>query len=249
MKKYLIIISLLVTVVSVKAQFGPQAGDLSLSLKMGKAEDFGDFMAVEEEDGTLTITSPFNSTTSTSDNSLINMIGLEAKYFLSSHLAARVSFMGILSDTPEQASSDGIIYSDDDDTEVYLYEYSAVASSQVNKYLGCFGFDYYFNTRIERVHPYIGLQGNANYAQGSYGSTDDDLSDTRAEAYGLGGSLVTGVDYYVGQGFFLGFEIKAGYFMYNASKYYPEQGRGAIQADNQSISILSNPSLKLGFSF
>ncbi len=253
MKKYLILLSLLVTVVSMKAQYGPQAGDKSISLKLGKAEDFGGLWNIyQEDDGSYTMTSP-SSSTSTSDNSLVNMIGVEGKCFFTSHIAARLSFMGVMSSSPSQDAVEGV---SNDSLGVVIPTYNAVAKNGTYKYYGSIGADYYFTVKNERIHPYVGGLFTAKYARGIIGSSFDsddsstyDDTDQTAETYGFGGSVTGGVDYYIAPGMFIGFEVKVANYMYSVSKYTAEEGMSAMQADNYATSFLSNPCLKLGFTF
>ena len=70
-----------------------------------------------------------------------------------------------------------------------------------------------------------------------------------SENYGLGGSVVGGVDYYVAEGLFLGMEIKAFSYMYSVNRIFPQPGMEGGDADNHHIGIFSNPMFKIGFKF
>ncbi len=251
MKKYLIFLGLFVSVAVMQAQetYGPKAGDISLSLQLGKAEDFDDLQYLEVNQDSYTIYVPGNSTVSTSDNSLINMIGVEGKFFLSDRNAIRLDFMGVMSATPAQDEVDGISYSYDDESTTVIPSYTSVPSSGVYKFVGSLGFDHYFSVRNKRLWPYLGAQFNGKYGRRQDYEAEDDLSERISEVIGLGGSVVTGVDYYVGPGMFLGLEVKACSYMYSISRIYPVAGVEAGQAFNHTLGFFSNPMLKIGFTF
>ncbi len=257
MKKVLLSIVLTMTTCLVMAQgFGPQAGDKSVSLQLGRGDDFSDLQYVAKNLGTYTVYVPSNSTASTDDNSLINMIGVEGKYFLSSNLAVRLSGMGLISSTPAQQDIPAVInpeYYDDEVDElsyISIPGYSDVESSSSYKVLVNAGADYYFNVGNDRLYPYAGAQLNFNYGQSKYFTLeDDDMGERVSETYGLGGSIVGGVDYYIAQGFFLGIEIKAASYMYSVARIFPQPGMEGGDADNHSTTFFSNPMVKIGFKF
>lgn len=229
--------------------FGPQAGDKSISLLLGRSDDFSDLQFIEKNLDNYTIYAPTNSTASTSSNSLVNMIGVEGKYFLSSKLAIRLSGTGLISSTPAQDDVPGIADPDNEYSNI-IPGYADVPSSSYYKILANVGTDYYFNVGNDRLYPYSGVQINFNYGQRKdFTLEDDDLGERVTETYGLGGSIVGGVDYYIAQGFFLGIEIKAASYMYSVARIFPQPGMEGGDADNHSTTFFSNPMIKIGFKF
>ena len=68
--------------------FGPNAGDKSFALKLGRAVDYGDLNSNEiNQLGTTNYNSqPYTlANSSYGSNNAVNIIGLEAKYFFSSY--------------------------------------------------------------------------------------------------------------------------------------------------------------------
>ena len=224
---------------------GPQTGDKSVSLILGKAENFGNLQYVEKNASLYSIYSPNNNTVSSSDNSLVNMIGFEGKYYITNNIAVRLSGMGMMSASPAQDSVPGIALD-----PVSIPEYADVPSTEVAAYIVNIGGDYYFDTKVKGLFPYMGIQGNVNYAkQTSFTLQADDFGERVAEAYGFGGSAVGGIDYYIADGMYIGFEAKIFSYMYSVAKQFPYPGMEAIDADNHTVSFLSNPVFKVGFTF
>ncbi len=259
MKKILLSIILTMTVGLVMAQgFGPQAGDISVSLKLGKAENFSNLKLLYMYNGTYTIYSPSNTTASTSSNSIVNMIGVEGKRFLSSNIAVAVNFMGTMSNSPGQDAVEGVSYYDEDtyETTVMVPAYESVSTTGEYKFVGSIGADYYLSVGNDRIYPYVGGRIQGLYGRSEvipivdYEDVDTYAIDEQiAENYGLGGAVVGGIDYYIGSGIFLGFEVKVGSYLYSVSRFFPNSGLEAIEASNHSITFLSNPMFKIGFTF
>ncbi len=255
MKKIIFSIVLTMSACLVMAQgFGPQAGDVSLSLQLGRAENLNDVQYLTKNQSTYSIYAPSNSSASTNSNSLINMIGVEGKYYLSSSFALRLSGMGLISNTPAQQDIPGVPNPNYDPESglpsMSIPNYADVPSSTRYQFVGNLGADYLFSVGNDRIYPYVGGQLNGSYSQRKdFTLVEDDLGERVSETYGLGGSVVTGVDYYVAQGFFLGIEIKAFSYMYSVNRIFPQPGMEAGDADNHTIGIFSNPMFKVGFTF
>lgn len=252
---------------SMKAQAsGPQPGDLSMAIKFGKAISFSDLNASElyrsgmvNHNNTLPKLQNPSSADFSTENSVTNMIGAEIKYFLTSNVAIRLSGGGSIQSNPSKDAVSGV---EDPSGEyypgTYLPSYSMSEGYTKQQYYIDLGTDYYFATS-SRVNPYAGVQFNGSYGQmelfDGFAGLDSNnevipTKDTRkGEAFAWGGSLVGGADYYIAEGFFIGIEIKALNYMYAGKKLYPQSGMEPQTADNRNWMFLSQPSLKLGFSF
>ena len=255
MKKIIFSVVLTITSCLAMAQgFGPQAGDISLSLQLGRAENLNDVQYITKNQSTYPIYAPSNSSASSSSNSLVNMLGVEGKYYLSDNFALRLSGMGLISNTPAQQEVPGVPNPDYNASSglpvMTIPNYADVPSSSRYQFVANLGADYYFSVGNDRIYPYTGAQLNGTYSQRKdFTLLEDDLGERVSETYGLGGSFVTGVDYYVAKGFFLGLEIKAFSYMYSVNRIFPQPGMEAGDAGNHFIGIFSNPTLKIGFTF
>jgi len=254
--------------------FGPQAGDKSMALRFGRAVSFGDVQyaevnsAVNESeywnfDGVAPSLSAPSSSGFSTQNSMTNMIGVEAKYFITSQIAARFSGAGAVMSSPAADAVMGTGEASVDGEPAYPGTYvpgwEMMESRTTKQFYVDLGADYYFASNYSRVNPYGGVQVNATYGQmeiaDGFRGVDDNgevipTHDTRrGEAYGLGGSIVGGIDYYLSEGMFLGIEIKAFNYMYNAKRVYHQSGMEAQDAATHNTAIFSQPVIKLGFRF
>lgn len=244
--------------------FAPQAGDKSVALRFGRAVSFGDVSYSEVNQTTNSwnygvansLNWPLANTYETS-NSMTNMIGVEAKYFITSQIAARFNGAGAIVSSP--AADAMMLTGEYGDPGTYVPGWEMTESRTTKQFYVDLGADYYFASNYSRVNPYGGVQINATYGQleiaDGYRGLDNDgevipTYDTRrGEAYGLGGSIVGGIDYYLSEGMFLGIEIKAFNYMYNAKRVFHESGMEAQDAATHNTAFLSQPVLKLGFRF
>jgi len=248
--------------------FGPVAGDITVSLQLGRAESFYNLQYVQKPvntyDGQYTLSAPYATTVSPDDNSLVNMIGVEGKYFVSDQIAVRLSGMGIIDLTPAQEETPGTTVSLYDlfdyetvqrlqsqgVTNVLIPSYASIESKTTHRFVGNIGADYYFQVASPRVHPYLGVLATLNYGRHQYYTLDDDdLGPRFFETYGIGASLTGGVDYYLAEGMFVGLEIKAFSYLYSVNNLSPMPGVESYDSDSHTIGFLTNPMFKIGFKF
>ncbi len=245
--------------------FGPERGDKQVSLRLGKAVDYGTLTSYEVNQGieseTTSMSQPvsiYSMNGNSSNNDIVNAIGIELKYFLSSKLALRLDGSGMITSTPSQDYVTGVnIDATYPGTSIPNFAYQDGKTTK--QFYADLGVDYYFETKVSRLFPFVGIQGNSVYAQmeifDGYRGVDDSgevissYDVRRGEAYGFGGSIVAGVDYYLAEGFFLGVEIKAASYMYNAKRIFHQQGMAAQSGVSHVTSFLAQPILKLGFKF
>jgi hypothetical protein len=253
---------------TVQAQvYGPQAGDKSVALKFGRSVSFDDVSYSEVNSGLesssvadgVSISVPTDASYS-SENDASNIIGVEAKYFVTSRIAIRLSASGSFGGSPSQ----DYVYGVDDPTGEYYPStfqpsFNMIEGRSQMQYFLDLGADYYLPSKYERVCPYAGIQFNSIYSQleifDGYSGLDDNgdvipTNDTRSgEAYSLGGSIIGGVDYYLTEGMFLGIEIRAVSYMYSVKRVFYQTGMEANDVDAHTTSFLAQPVLKLGFRF
>lgn len=259
--------------------FSPEAGDKSVSLRLGRGASFGD-LQYQEVNQRATSPDYYNwngilpafqnqpgqpySFNLTSSNNMNNIIGAEIKYFISSQMAVRFNGGGSVMSSP---SSDALEVTGDDigsgnetaEPGTFVPGWEMLEGRTTMQYYGDLGVDYYFTGKYERVNPYAGVQGNATYGQmeifDGYGGVDEDgevvssLDTRNGEGYAFGGSFVGGIDYYLSEGFILGIELKICNYMYNVKRVFHEPGMEPQEASTHQTSFLSQPVIKLGFRF
>ncbi len=247
-------------------EMGPQGGELSFSLILGQTQAVaGDFLFINEvdqapysawSDGTWINPPAINFITG---NNVTNMAGVEAKYFISSELAIRFSGSGSINSSPALDAVPAVVM----DNEVLLPGHRMTTGRTLGQFVSTLGADYYFATGRERVHPYAGAQFNGGYGvmeifdgyRGIDMSNPNDpqpinIWDKRiGEVWGLGGSLVGGIDYFLAEGFFLGFEVKVASYMYTGKHLFHQAGMDAQGVGVHNTAFLAMPMVKLGFSF
>lgn len=244
----------------------PKAGNISVALKFGKAVSFSDLRFYEVNNGATynngvlpELASPKMGSYS-EFNSFTNMIGIEGKYFVTDKIATRLSASGAIKSQPATDFVEGV-----EDPEGINYPGTIVHSYPMQlgynskQFYLDLGADYYFSVGSPRLHPYGGIQLNTAYTNleiwDGYRGLDNNREviptrDTRkGEVFAWGGSLIAGVDYYLAEGFFLGVEIKALNYLYAGKKVYPQTGVAPQTANNHNTLFLSQPVLKIGFSF
>lgn len=296
MKKIIFLFILAISILSSQSlmfaqeNYGPVAGDKTLSLKFGRAASFDisyyeiDYAAQSfynntgSNDANLVNSSmmqPYTATRNSNYHNMNNAIGIEMKYFLTNRVALRFSGSGIISGAPAQNAVEGIAFTSESpyyEGEIPVYHggdeilpelvipgYQHQPGFNETRFLFDVGADYYFKSKLERIFPFAGIQFNSTYAStrifDGYRGTNDEgevipsFPDRKGESYGLGGSIVGGLDYYLASGFFIGLEIKVASIMYNTKKVFPTEGVSPQTGATYNSLFLNDPVLKVGFKF
>jgi len=246
------------------ADYAPVAGDFSGALLFGRGNFFDVPYSVVPSavNNTWTVSGsgPSNNAVDGNNNSVTNMIGAELRYFLLDNIAIKLSGGGIIRNTPAQPNTPAVI---DYNTNkaAWIPSYAAVQADNSIQSNVNLGIEYHFGSKYSRLFPYGGLTVPFYYSRQSYydptiiygdNSSNIDVVDIgvrSAEVIGFGGQLVGGFDFYLFEGFYTGFEIKPVSFVYAYSVKSPGPGLPTGQAQNTTISFLTQPFFKLGFRF
>lgn len=200
-----------------------------------------------------------------SDNSAVNMIGVEGRMFITDEIAVKLSGGAAIQRTPAQE---------------YIQGYKAVGG--VVGGVGNAGVipeklavpkktDFIFNTTIggeyhfrkKNLSPYLGVAFPFYYVRKSqYDPTYKvdasnkqqpiqitDVGIRIAEMFGFGAQAVAGLDYYFKSNFYMGFEIKPFSFIYAYTAEYPAPGLPSAKASSSAYGIFTQPLFKIGFVF
>ena len=243
--------------------YAPAAGDLSGAILFGR----GNFLMPSEDlwvpssaYSTVPGFSPWNQTVGTSNN-VGNIVGIEARYFLLQNIALKLSGNALISATPAQGNSEAVVVEGMDGNPVVIPAHQAVDAESTADININLGGEYHFSSKYKRLFPYAGVTLPFYYARRSvYNPTvtvqesgeitiADEFGFRHAEVVGFGAQAVGGVDYYLLEGLYFGFEIKPVSYVYSYSTLLPAPGLGGLQADNHSISFFSQTFLKVGFRF
>ena len=255
---------------AVSMSFAPQKGEMMLSLRFGRAIDYADLQYGEisqYNQASTAIAHPSAVTDRYTDMNLdnngnlkVNSVGVEFKYFITSQIAARVGGSGLISSSPSQDYIEGVYSNTGSFTPgVDLSSYDDIEGETRMQFDFNLGADYYFKTKLERLHPYAGAEFNFLYARAEYATAYEGLDNSGnvilsagprlGEVCGIGSSVVAGLDYYIVEGLFVGVEMKAASFMYNAKCIYFQEGMEAYDANTYNTTFCDQFTFKIGFKF
>ena len=243
--------------------FAPTKGNFTASLLFGKGNVLTAGLVNTMPAGTNANWSvpgdaPYANMVSMDDNNATNMIGAEARYFLSDKIALKLSGLGVVRNTPSQVNIPATI-DPDSPNSTWIPGYDAVVADDELNFSIILGGEYHFTTPIDRLQPYLGVNAAYYYGRESvYDPTIEDIAGEpvimdvgirTVELIGLGGAAVAGVDYYLMEGFYFGMEIKPVNYLYAYNAKKPGPGLEMLDAKSNTFSFFTQPFLKLGFKF
>jgi len=272
MKKYLILIFIVAfTLTTVNAQdkdsdkaekvdgcktatvFAPQKGDFTAAMVFGRGAFLNNGLTVPSSYGSVSGQAPIDNTVDANDNNIGNMVGAEGRYYVSNKFA--ISFTGgaILRNTPARLAIPAVI---DGNGNTIIQAYDAViADERIDANLTV-GGQWLFNTKNDRLFPYVGFALPFDYARKSLfdptitqNGSIVDLGARHVDITAFGVQAVAGVDYYLAKDVFFGFDIKPVSYTYAVSVKTPGPGLFDLEADTNTVSFFAQFSFKLGFKF
>ncbi len=196
------------------------------------------------------------------ENSVVNIAGIQVKYFLTERWSLNAMFSMNISLTPKKDFVSG----DASVPEMPVPAYKYVEGRMNNSWMANVGSDYYFRTKNARINPYLGavagfqmarLETNTPYT----GETVTDpgtgeeqpvelyrSSHRSGQIWGMEGSLVAGIEFSLMKGLVLGFEVRPVSYNYSRIQIKPS-GMSPYEADHHNIRLFTLPNLKLGMRF
>ena len=200
------------------------------------------------------------------NNNLVNILGIQAKYFFHDSWAVNLSAGMNIGVTPKKDYIEAE-YEDLDNLRIPDQKY---VNAQVNNnwYINA-GVDRYFKTSNERIHPYvgvtIGMQMARIHTKQPYTGImvdDEDLSDLGeqieeavylapgrvGQMIALKGAAVAGIEYSLTRGMFLAVECQPVSYRYDLIQMAP-QGFDKYNLCHHNIKLIDMPIVKLGFRF
>ena len=247
----------------VKIEYRAQQGNFSFAVLFGRGNFFSsNLVAPPSPQGEWTIpgNAPNADFVSANNNDASNMIGVEGRYFITNNIALKLSGGAIIRDTPSRMNIESASDFSGDNNQILIPNYAAVKSDeQVDINLNI-GAEYHFESRFNRVSPYVGFTVPFYYARRSMydpsiisGASGQpvivDIGNRHLEVIGTGAQLVAGLDFYLLEGFYIGIETKPASYIYSYSGNSPGLGLEQLEADSHTSSFLAQNFLKLGFRF
>ena len=268
--------------------FAPEKGQWQISVFMGGGNKFYDegtsnylLPTHTNTDGMIGL--PNGNTNTSGDlntylnidglnnNSLTNILGFEAKYFLSDCWDINMQFSMDINLTPGKDYVEG----DNSVPDMIIPAQDYINARMTNNWYAAIGTNRYFKVSNPRIHPYLGASVGFQMARiqttepytgktyndenGSYGTTsDENIDDLPTQVYlagskagqmfGVKGAGVAGIEYSVAPGLLLGFQFQPIAYRYDVVQICPT-GFDKYNASHHNIKIFDMPVLKLGIRF
>lgn len=185
-------------------------------------------------------------------NSIMDMIGVELKYFVTDKISVSFVGAGSVNSTPSREYQEGVI-TGDPVTSIPNYDY--IEANLTTRLVGSIGVNYHLKVKNERIQPYIGVAGTFQFAKVNaltpYNGdpADIDAGVRTGQVFGWSPALVAGIEYALAPGFLIGFEIKPVSYYYSGVELFAAPGLSAMTGDNHEFTFLSHPRFKIGFRF
>lgn len=196
------------------------------------------------------------------ENSIVNVAGIQAKYFLTHRWSLKAMFSMNINLTPKKDFIEG----DFEVKDMPIPSYKYVEGRMSNCWMANVGSDYYFRTKNARINPYVGavagfqmarLETNTPYT----GETVQDpateeqtavelfrASHRSGQIWATQGALVAGIEFSLMKGLLLGFEVQPVAYDYSRIQIKPA-GMSPYEAGHHNVRLFTLPVLKLGMRF
>ncbi|MDL2289914.1 hypothetical protein LJB95_00730 [Paludibacteraceae bacterium OttesenSCG-928-F17] len=184
-------------------------------------------------------------------NSIMNMIGVEFKYFVLDQLSVSFVGAGSVNSTPSREFQEGV----NQGTAEGQPDYDYIEANLTTRLVGSLGVNYHFALPKERIQPYVGVQGTFQLAKidAITPYTNDpayfDGGVRTGQIFGWSPSLVVGIEYALTPGLLIGFEIKPVSYYYSGAELFASRGLSAMTGANHEFTFLAHPRFKIGFRF
>ncbi len=233
----------------VDTNYKPKKNSLTVSLLLGRGAYLDSGSGRNIGTNTVNGNAPFYRALDNNNNSLANMVGLEGKYFISSKMAVSLTGGVTYRNTPEQINIPGVVSTDGD---VLVPAYSAViGEDDIDVHIAP-GVQWYFELKRPRLLPYVGVSLPLDYSRSSvFDPTIDpdrvNYGIRHVELFGVGVQGIAGLDYYLTNDLFIGFDVKPVTFNYLVNNKKPRPGALGRKAENYTFSFFSQYVFKIGF--
>ena len=236
-------------------EYAPKKGNFQASLLLGDRMYYQLSELYLYRNSTLVDLYPTEFRFSNNDwnsNSIMDMIGVEFKYFVLDQLSISFVGAGSVNSTPSREFQEGV-NTGSPVTGVPDYDY--IEANLTTRLVGSLGVNYHFALAKERIQPYVGVQGTFQYAQVNaitpYTGDPADIDNgvRTGQIFGWSPSLVVGIEYALTPGLLIGFEIKPVSYYYSGAELFASRGLPAMTGVNHEFTFLAHPRFKIGFRF
>lgn len=245
MKKLAIIVAALFTAIPIFSQYS--AGTLKVDLALGNSPYVSFLTSPVQGSSTQTLYPVGATWVSGTSNSLINMVGMELKFFLADGLACKFMGGGQYSMTPGKAEEQGT-WNNTFDPQIDIPTFGEINEQRYYQFLTQLGADYYFSKNNSAI--YFGVEGGFRYGAGSNNAvhSENAAGASVSEVYGYHGAISFGAEYGSQQGLFVGVEIRPVSLAYSVTTIQPVPGVSR-SGDNINLGFFVYPMLRFGINF
>lgn len=254
------------------AQQKQKAGDVQVSLVLGNISMFKqdlNYVMPQYSNTNASVGIGLSGTNSQSNDpglylnfndlgssSLLNIAGVQGKYYISDNLDINLMFAMDLRSTPKKDYIEG----DATIKDMVIQSSKYIEGRLSNNWMANIGSNYYFNTSSNRISFYAGVQGGFQMGRVQtmtpYTGANLDEDDTAlyipskkaGQVWCVTGSIIGGAECNLTQGLVLGLEFAPFTYQYSMLEVYPT-GMNVYQANHHSFRFFASPNLKLGFRF
>lgn len=237
-------------------RFAPKAGDFTAAMVFGRGAFLEGGLVVPSSTAAVSSVAPYDNTVEANDNRINNMVGAEGRFYASNRFAITLSGAAIWRNTPSQLAIPAVI---DGGGNTIIPAYNAVVEDERIDARISLGGQYLFNTKNDRLFPYVGFALPFNYARRSLFepiTIDEngnlavgDLGARHVDITAFGVQAVAGVDYYIFKNVFFGFDIKPVSYTYAISVKTPGPGLFDLESETNTLSFFAQFNFKVGFKF
>lgn len=261
--------------------FAPRKGQWQVSLVLGNSGQFYNentsYLLPQYTNTEGSIGLPNGSTNNSGDlnhylnisglnnNSLVNIAGLQAKYFVNDCWDINLSLGMNISITPKKDYIEGDYKTTPD---MIIPDQKYINAQVTNNWYVTVGSNRYFKTSNPRIQPYLGaavgfqmarIETTEPYTGKMYNDGEDDTEEGLPEQlylaagkagqmFGIKGAAVAGLEYSIAKGLLIGVEFQPIAYRYDVIQICPK-GFDKYNVGHHNIKLFDMPVVKLGFRF
>ena len=231
--------------------YRPKKGSYTVSILMGRGNHINEGSTYIGSSFAVSGQAPSVNTISTNDNSVVNMAGVEGKYFIEDKMAISLTGAFTFRSTPSAVNIPSV--TDASGVTVMPGYNSVIGEDRYDAHLAV-GLQWYLKLKSPKLIPYVGFSLPFDYARTSTFDPTVNLNGNTVplglkhiELFGIGVQGVAGLDYYLSEDLFIGFDVKPLSYNYVMNSKKPQAGAIGRRAKNSTLSFFGQYFFKIGF--
>ncbi len=185
-------------------------------------------------------------------NSLLNMVGVQGRYFITSAIDVNLMFAMNIAATPKKDYIEG----DESISDMAIPASRYIEGRLKTSMMANVGSNWHFATKNDKLSLYAGVAFGGQF--GKVETTRPYTGDNETVIYtpssragriwALSGSIVGGIEFIPTSGLVLGLEVAPAAYQYSQMEVYPK-GYETYAASHHNIKFFATPNFKIGFRF